>query len=267
MEYPEDNGYSLDRWTLGKRLFYDKALSIDSSTSCASCHQADFGFADDLATTPGAFGRAGVRNSSTLTNIGYHPYFTRDGGVPTLEMQVLVPIQEHNEFGYNIVDIAQRLSTDSLYVEMSQKAYSRAIDPYVITRALANFERSLVSSNSLYDQYVYHGDQQAISSEAKKGMALFYSPRANCVGCHQGYNFTSYGFENNGLYTEYTDPGRSRLTGLDSDVARFKVPTLRNIALTGPYMHDGSFSSLEEVIEHYSNGVVNHNSSLPSCIL
>jgi cytochrome c peroxidase len=258
IEFPEGNEYTEERWELGKMLFYDKALSVDGSISCAHCHKAELAFADHQAKTDGVFKRAGVRNAPSLANIGYHPYFTREGGIPSLEMQILVPIQEHNEFGHNIIDIVEDLSKDSSYQQRSRSAYGRSFDAYVLTRALATFERSLISGNSPYDNYINNGDVFAMNAEAMAGMDLFFSERTNCSSCHSGFNFSNYAFENNGLYEEYEDLGRMRLTSLVSDKAKFKVPSLRNVELTAPYMHDGSLASLEAVVEHYNKGGHEH---------
>ena len=258
IDFPEGSEFTKARWVLGKRLFFDEALSLDSTISCATCHKPELAFSDDIAFSLGVADRVGTRNAPTLANIAYHPYFTREGGVPTLEMQVLVPIQEHNEFDFNIVLIADRLKQDSTYTQMAQSAYDREVDAFVITRALACFERSLLSGYSLYDQYANHGKENALSAPAIRGMDLFFSEKTNCSKCHSDFNFTNYAFQNNGLYEVYTDEGRFRLTGEESDRALFKVPSLRNIELTAPYMHDGSLSSLEEVIEHYQTGGKNH---------
>jgi cytochrome c peroxidase len=190
--------------------------------------------------------------------VAYHPYYLREGGVPTLEMQVLVPIQEHNEFDFNIVLVAERLNTDPEYVVMAMEAYGRAPDPFVITRSIACFERSLLSGSSAYDQYVQNNNTGALTPGQVRGMNLFFSERANCAVCHGGFNFTTYAFENNGLYDDYADPGRFRLTGKEEDKALFKVPGLRNVALTAPYMHDGSIATLEAVVDHYISGGQNH---------
>jgi len=258
INFPEGNEFTKARWDLGKRLFFDQGLSVDSTISCASCHKPELAFSDDIAFSLGVEDRLGTRNASTLANIAYHPYFTREGGVPTLEMQVFVPVQEHNEFDFNIVLIADRLKQDSTYVEMAHSAYDREVDAFVITRALACFERSLLSGYSLYDQYTHHGKEGALSASAIRGMNLFFDEKTNCSKCHSGFNFSNYAFENNGLYEEYEDEGRFRLTGNESDRALFKVPSLRNIELTAPFMHDGSLNTLEEVIEHYQAGGKNH---------
>lgn len=256
--YPEDNKFTPERWELGKRLFYEPALSLDSSISCATCHKQHLSFADDRALTPGVEGRPGVRNAPSLANIGYHPYFLREGSVPTLEMQVLVPIQEQNEFAHDMLSLVERLRTDLSYLKMAKAAYDRELDPFVVTRALATFQRTLISGNSIFDKYLSGEAPELMSPEQLHGMQLFFSDRTNCSKCHSGFNLTNYAFENNGLYQEYADQGRMRLTGADADEALFKVPSLRNVALTAPYMHDGSIRSLAEVIEHYNSGGKNH---------
>jgi len=251
--HPEGNEFTKERWDLGKKLFFDPVLSVDSTVSCASCHAPNLSFSDDKALSFGVEERIGTRNSSPLVNLAYHPYFTREGGVPTLEMQVLVPIQEHNEFDFNIVLIAERLKQILSYTEHSQRAYGREPDAFTITRALSSFERSLISGNSPYDQYK-QGKIEALTAEEIRGMDLFFSEKTNCSACHSGFNFTDYSFQNNGLYQEYADSGRFRLTGENEDKGVFKVPSLRNISVTAPYMHNGSFNTLEEVVEHYNQG-------------
>lgn len=252
--FPPDNDFSEARWQLGKKIFHDPILSIDSSISCASCHKIQHALADDQALSPGVFGRPGKTNAPSLANVAYHPYFLREGGVPTLEMQVLVPIQEDNEFAHNIVAIADQMTRIPEYVTMSQAAYSRNPDAFVITRALSTYERTLLSGNSAFDQYYYQGKRSALNAAEKRGMSLFFSPRTQCTQCHSGFNFTDYSFQNTGLYLQYDNIGRMRHTGDSADLALFKVPSLRNAALTPPYMHDGSINTLEQVIEHYNSG-------------
>lgn len=256
--FPAGNELTPARWALGKKLFYDPVLSRDSTLSCASCHHAAKAFSDTVAFSPGVGGLPGTRNAPTLANVAYQPYYLREGGVPTLEMQILVPIQEHNEFDFNILLIAERLGCDTAYVRMSREAYDRDPDPFVITRSIACFERTFISGQSRYDQYVFQGKNTVLTAAEKRGMDLFFSQKTDCSRCHAGFNFTNYAFENNGLYADYPDPGRYRLTGLESDRARFKIPTLRNAALTAPYMHDGSLQTLEAVVEHYNSGGKQH---------
>jgi len=252
--YPDSNEYTLARWELGKRLFYEKRLSIDTTVSCGTCHQPQHFFTDNKRVSEGVFQRLGERNAPSLANIAYHPYYTREGGVPTLEMQILVPIQEHNEFNHNIVDIYQELGTDSSYQAMAQAAYGRALDPYVITRAIANFERTILSGNSPYDQQFLQGQKNILTTKELAGKDLFFSDKTGCYHCHNDFDFTNYAFANNGLYTNYQDIGRMRVTADSADLALFKVPSLRNVGQTAPYMHDGSMATLEDVINHYNDG-------------
>lgn len=258
IEHSEGNEFTYERWSLGKKLFFDPILSKDGSVSCASCHDPTLAFSDDKDVSKGSSGLEGDRNAPTLANVAYHPYFTREGGVPTLEMQILVPIQEHNEFNNNIVLIADTLSQIETYVLMAQEAYGQEPNPFVITRALAQFERSLISGQSDFDRQYNYRIGESMSVSAKRGKVLFESDRTSCASCHTGFNFTNYSFQNNGLYAEYEDQGRAKLTQLDEDKAMFKVPSLRNIEVTAPYMHDGSLQSLEDVIEHYNNGGTDH---------
>lgn len=259
MQIPTDNQFTQERWMLGKKLFFDPVLSIDGTISCGKCHKPNLAFADSTAFSDGVFARPGTRNSPSLANVGFQPYFLREGSIPTLEMQALVPIQEENEFNHNIVDIAANLDTIPLYVSMSLSAYNRRPDAFVITRALATFQRSLISGNSSFDKFHYQNKNRALSESQKRGMDLFFSNKTNCSSCHGGFNFTNNAFENNGLDTIYSDPGRQRFTGLEIDRALFKVPSLRNVGLTSPYMHNGKFKNLEEVINHYNKGGEAHS--------
>lgn len=261
--FPADNALTEARWTLGKKLFFDPIMSRDSSLSCASCHLPSHAFSDTLPLSPGIEARPGTRNAPTLANVAYLPYYTREGGLPSLEMQVLVPIQEHNEFDFNIIPITERMKRNAEYVQLSQEAYGREPQAFVITRALSTFERTLVSGESPYDLFHFHGKKEALNAAELRGMDLFFSDKTHCSACHGGFNFTTSALENNGLYEQYADPGRFRLTGLESDRARFKTPTLRNIARTAPYMHDGSFPTLESVIEHYNSGGKEHPNKSP----
>ncbi len=261
--FPSGNEITPSRVALGKRLFFDSILSVDKTLSCASCHRQELAFADDKPTSFGVRNQAGTRNAPSLANVAYHPYYLREGGVPTLEMQVEVPISEHNEFDFNALEVVARMNKDSTYIIQSMAAYNRTPDYYVVARAIACFERTLLSGNSRYDQYTYQGNQSALTSEEIAGKNLFFSERAGCTHCHGGFNFTNYAFENNGLYQYYKDPGRYRLTYKPEDSALFKVPSLRNAGVTSPYMHDGSIPSLEGVIEHYNSGGKLHTHKSP----
>jgi cytochrome c peroxidase len=255
MVFEKENFATNKRIELGKKLFFDPIFSIDSSMSCASCHIPEFAFSDTQKFSPGVFGREGVRNTPSLVNVGFHPYYLREGSVPTIEMQALIPIQEKNEFAHNIVEISKKIQKIESYVDLSEQAYNRKPDHYVITRALGVFQRTLISNSSKFDLYLK--EKVKFTKQEKKGMRLFFG-KAACYNCHSGFNFTNYKLTNNGLYEEYKDEGRMRATKDSNDLSVFKTPSLRNIAITGPYMHDGSFDDLEQVIIHYNSGGKNH---------
>ncbi|MEM6764467.1 MAG: cytochrome c peroxidase [Bacteroidota bacterium] len=260
---PEDNPLTQVSVTLGKALFYDNMLSIDSSMSCASCHLLSAGLADHHPISVGIEGRIGFRNVPTLTNIAYHPYFFVEGGSPSLERQVLGPICNNDELGFNAADLAVRLTNNTVYQDLAMEAYGRPMDLFVLTRALASFERTMISYQSPYDLAQRENDPGYLSAEAVRGRDLFFSPRTACASCHSGPNFTNFSFENIGLETEYVDQGRYRVSLREEDIGKFKVPTLRNIGLTAPYMHDGRMESLEEVIAHYDQGGAGHINQHP----
>ena len=256
MEYPSDNQPDVKKIALGEKLFFDPILSIDSSISCASCHKEVYGLADNVAVSPGVENRLGKRNSPSLWNVGYQPYFMREGGVPTLEMQVLVPIQEHSEMAFNMVLLAQRLNANTDYKNKFIDAFGDSATAYTITRAIAQYERTLIYRESAFDSYVA-GDKGALSDQAKAGFDLFYG-KANCSTCHSGPLQTDYGFYNNGTAISANDYGRAELTLDSADFYLFKVPSLRQVALTAPYMHDGSIASLEQVLVQYNDGGTGH---------
>jgi cytochrome c peroxidase len=254
---PQDNSLSHSRIELGKKLFFDKMMSRDSSLSCATCHQPQLAFSDGKQKSVGIKGRLVSRNAPTLTNVAYQPYFLLDGLNPSLEAQVKVPIHEHNEFDFHILLVAERMKNNKDYVNLSRQAYGQEPSPKVISDAIACYERTLISGNSAYDQYFYQGNKDALNQSQKRGMKLFFDD-LYCASCHGGFNFSDSRLTNNGLYVNYKDQGRARLTKKKEDQAIFKVPTLRNIGFTAPYMHDGSFVSLDQVIDHYSNGAKGH---------
>lgn len=260
---PKDNLLTNSRIALGRRLFYDPVLSRDSTRSCGSCHFANLAFSDSTAVSFGIEGRPGTRNAPTLANVVYQKKLLREASVPTLEMQILVPIQEHNEFDFNILEIAARLNRMPEYVALAREAYGRDPDAFVITRSIAAFERTLLSGNSPFDQWFFQSKNTAMTAAAKRGYDLFQSERLSCSKCHEGFLFTNQQVANNGLYEVYPDSGRMRLTGLESDRAMFKIPSLRNVAVTAPYMHDGSLPTLESVIGYYDSGGQAHPNKSP----
>lgn len=257
MHIPEDNAPTDIRVELGRHLFFDKGLSRDNTISCGTCHLPEKAFTDQLVKSKGIENRVTKRNSPTLLNVAYNSRFMFDGGAPTLELQVLAPIDEHTEFDFDIVLIAERLSANQQYQEWSREAYDRDLDPYVIMRSIAAFERSLLSFQSPFDQYYYQGDENAISESAKNGWELFKTREIGCINCHAPPLFTNSNFYHIGL-EDLGDEGRRRVTGMEEDRGKFKTPTLRNLSYTFPYMHDGRFETLEEVVEHFNSGGVEH---------
>jgi cytochrome c peroxidase len=252
MPFPTNNRLTKARIELGKKIFFDTQFSADKKISCASCHKPELAFADTIQTHKGSHDSTNNRNSPSLINIGYHPYFDYDGGVPTLELQVLVPFDGTNEMHGNLLSASEIMLKDTKYVSLAKLAYGRNPDPFVITRALAAYQRTLISKGSKYDSYKKTG--KGFSEEEKQGMDLFFSTKTNCTKCHTGVLFTNFAFENVGLPNNSNDSGRKRVTLSPMDLGKFKTPGLRNVALTFPYMHDGSLKTLDDVIEFYNKG-------------
>jgi cytochrome c peroxidase len=262
MQFPLDNPANPDAAKLGERLFFDPILSIDSTISCGSCHKPEMGFATNDAVTPGVDGALGKRNSPSLMNVGFQPYFMREGGVPSLEMQVLVPLGDETEMAHNVVDAVRRLNRNSSYRNEFLAVYGDTASPYLLVRALANFERTLIDFSSAFDSYI-NGEGSSLSAEAVKGGQLFYG-KANCVECHSGVLLTDFSFANNGsAILDSSDYGRELLTNESDDRYVFKTPSLRYVKQTAPYMHDGSVSTLAAVIEQYNSGGVSHSFTDP----
>jgi len=258
LEYPADNPNNAVAASLGERLFFDPILSVDSSISCGSCHKPELGFATNDKVTPGVDGVLGKRNSPSLLNVGFQPYFMREGGVPSLEMQVLVPLGDATEMAHNVVDAVRRLNRNTSYRNEFLTVYGDTASAFLLVRALANFERTLVDFDAPFDHFI-QGDATALSNEAIKGGKLFYG-KAACVQCHSGVLLTDFGFANNGTaIVDSTDYGRELLTNESGDRYVFKVPSLRRVQITAPYMHDGSVSTLADVVEQYNTGGANHS--------
>ncbi|MCC6599749.1 MAG: cytochrome-c peroxidase [Crocinitomicaceae bacterium] len=256
--YPEDNVPTKARIELGRRLFFSEDISAGGKISCASCHTASAAFTDGRKVSIGAHGKPGKRNAPTLENLAWMPYFMMEGGVPTLELQAIAPITDTLEMAKNLMVIAEELNNDDYFKSLSLAAYGRPVDPYVITRALACYQRTFISGDSRYDRVIFEKRNDQMNEEERAGMDLFFSPRTHCSECHSGVFFTDYNFYNIGLYETYTDIGKERENYNVDDRGKFKTPTLRNIELTPPYMHDGSISSLEEVIDFFNEGGKNN---------
>jgi len=257
-ESPEDNPITKEKVEFGKQLFFDKRLSRDESISCASCHLPELAFSDGKKVSEGVGGLTTQRNSPSILNSVYLPTVMYDAHLTTLEKQVIVPIQEHVEMDMNMVELIKKVRAIPEYQEASKQIFNREFDSYVLTRAISAFERTLISNNSAFDQYYYQGNKNAISKEAIRGWRLF-SKKLYCTECHPAPYFTTHEPINNGLYIDYgEDKGRFRIFNDSMDIGQFKVPSLRNIELTAPYMHDGSFARITDVINHYKNGGSGH---------
>ncbi|MBE9251005.1 di-heme enzyme [Dolichospermum sp. LEGE 00240] len=277
---PADNPMNFQKVELGRHLFYEQRLSITGEFSCATCHLQKLAFTDGKTVAVGATGEKHPRNSMSLANIAYNPILTWANPLITkLENQALVPIFGEHPVEMGMVgrekQILAMLRDDAKYPQMFKDAFINEKNPINfsnLTKALAAFERSLISVNSPYDKYRFGGDANAISAAAKRGEKLFNSENLECFHCHGGINFTDsvmheklafqeIAFHNTGLYNidgkgsyPANNTGVYEITSKPTDMGHFKAPTLRNIALTAPYMHDGSIATLEEVIDHYQAG-------------
>ncbi len=254
--------------TLGRVLFYDTRLSLNTTRSCASCHQQSRGFSDPARLSAGFNGGTTARHSMGLVNAAYYPSgrFFWDERAVTLEDQVLIPIQDPVELGMTLSGTVERLSQVDYYPVLFELAFGTpAVTSDRIARALAQFVRSIVSYQTRFDagRSALAGQVnlgQAVfpnyTAQEQLGKALFFDPaRGNCAACHGTETFTAPRATNNGLDLVPPDPGVAGTTGTPADAGKFKVPSLRNVALRAPFMHDGRFSTLDQVIGHYSNGV------------
>lgn len=241
---------------LGQKLFFDPILSLDSTISCSSCHNPQYAYADNRVISPGVGDSLGRRNAPSVMNMAYRPYFFYDGRSATLEEQVRVPIEDPNEMHLMYDEAVRRIQQSIYYDSLFQLVYNDIPNENNIAIAIAEFQRSLESDGSSpFDQWMNDEDLNALTESQKRGRELFLSDEMRCFDCHFGPDFTGDEFRNIGLYDGETllDKGRYELTGEESDIGKFKVPTLRNIGLTAPYMHNGMFATLEEVIDFYSN--------------
>jgi cytochrome c peroxidase len=277
---PESNPWTEAKAELGRHLFYDRRMSGNGQQACADCHVQALAFSDGRALPVGSTGDVIPRNSMTLTDVGWWSTYTwMNPLIHTLEEQARVPMFANHPVELGLADAMPRvLSTmmgDATYARLFAWAYPRVQDQFTtqsVVDAIASFERTLVSGRSAYDRYWYEGDASALSDSAKLGMDLFFSETTECYHCHAGPLFSTAfvaqdslaaepAFNNNGLYNlggvgDYPDPnvGMFEFSGLDVDKGRFRVPTLRNIAVTAPYFHDGSAATLDDVLDHYQRG-------------
>jgi len=275
---PADNPMSAAKVELGRHLFYDRRLSENQTQACATCHRQELAFTDGRTTAVGSTGEVHRRNSMSLTNVAYGSRLTwANPHLQRLESQALIPMFSDDPVELGLVDanvLLDRLRADQRYVELFALAFPGDTDAMRIenvTGALGAFQRTLISAASPYDRYL-EGEREALSASARRGMDLFFSERLECFHCHGGFNFADSvdharlveaerAFHNTGLYNidgagayPRHDRGLMDITGAAADMGRFKAPTLRNIALTAPYMHDGSVATLAEAIAHYEQG-------------
>ena len=249
---PDHNQLSPEKVALGERLFFDPILSRDQTISCGTCHLPELAFTDGLPKSRGIEGRIGIRNSPSLVNIAYQQLLFWDGGSFTLENQVFAPLQDHNEMDAELDNVLERLNADPAYIKEFERAFEEEATLRSLTQALAAFQRTIRSGGSRYDRYI-SGEESALREDQLRGLELFEN-KAGCNTCHSGFLFTNQAFENNGLFVANADSGRARVTLQAEDYGKFRVPSLRGVAVTGPYMHDGRFLSLLEVVAFYNKG-------------
>lgn len=280
---PADNPMSEAKVELGRYLFFDTRLSVNGKSSCATCHNQELAFTDGRAVGLGATGESHTRGAMSLVNVAWSASLTwSNPEMKSLEKQALVPM-----FGEHPIELGLReggpflatVRADAQYRVLFERAFpdqaeSERVTTLNITRAIASFERSIVSARSPYDRYHYGGEDNAVSDAAKRGEVLFFNQHLSCFRCHGGFNFTdttvsernperAIEFHNTGLYKPYPAPniGIAEFTRRPEDSGKFKAPTLRNIALTAPYMHDGSIATLEGVLDHYAAGGRAHDNA------
>lgn len=256
--FPKTNPYTVRKVLLGERLFFDKRLSRSAVQSCASCHEPGFGWGDGLPLGVGNGMIKLRRRTPSIVNAAWGSSFMWDGRLSDLEHQALDPIQSPTEMNMPIDELMKRLSSISEYTTLFEIAFpDEGLNPKTLSEALATFERTIVSSEAPFDAWIA-GDEMAISGEAKAGFLIF-NTKGRCSTCHEGWNFTNDSFQDIGLMTD--DIGRSQL---QPDVLNmkyaFKTPGLREIAHRGPYMHNGSVATLEDVVEHYDRGGIDRPS-------
>ncbi len=254
LNVPEDNPITEEKIVLGKQLYFDTRLSEDNSLSCATCHHPVMAFGDGLPTSTGIKGQKGDRNAPTVINTTYNDVQFWDGRAATLEEQALGPIQNPVEMGFTLDGVVKRLNEIYGYKIQFKKIFNTDVTADGIAKAIATFERTILSGGSRWDDFNF-GDEKALSESAKKGLDLF-NGKALCSSCHLGFNMTDNSFHNIGVAMVKPNPdlGRYKVTNIEEDKGKFKTPTLRDVERTAPYMHDGSIKTLEAVIEFYNKG-------------
>jgi cytochrome c peroxidase len=252
--HPDNNPSSPEKISLGKQLFFDKRLSQDNSISCATCHDPAKGFSNGEPFATGVGKKVGGRNSPTVINSAFQTFQFWDGRAGSLEEQALGPMQNPIEMNMKLEQVVERLNAIDGYKSQFQKIFKTDATSETIGKAIAAYERTLISMDAPFDRHEA-GDKNALTPAAKRGRDLFFG-RANCSACHAGHNFTDNAFHNVGIGMDKPTPdvGREAISKLEGDRGSFKTPTLREVARSAPYMHDGSLKSLDEVVNHYSNG-------------
>ena len=249
---PADNTLTEARAQLGKRLFFDPRLSRTGTVSCGSCHEPEHAFAQPMAVSMGVDGHRGTRNAPGLANLAWNSSLFWDGRVASLEEQAGKPLENPDEMDLPLGEAVRRVAEDEGYRSSFADAYGGPPSELSLRRALASFVRTIVSGDSPYDHFL-RGDEGALAPPARRGLTLFFA-KAGCFRCHPSGTLTNDGFFNDGSYVDGGDPGRRAVTGRTGDLGKFKVPGLRNVGVTAPYMHDGSVPDLEAVVERYARG-------------
>lgn len=260
VSHPSDNRPSPEKIQLGRRLFFEKRLSRDRTLACASCHDPARAFSSGERFAVGVDGRVGRRHPPTLVNVAYNTFQFWDGRVgqvdrsDSLERQALEPIRDSHEMDLDPVEAAQRLRNDPEYRTSFQQVFGAEPSPELIAKAIAAFERTLLFGDAPFDRF-QAGDKQALSESARRGHKLFFW-KATCSACHSGPNFTDNAFHPSvaSAMSEQGDAGRSVVTGDNDELGHFKTPTLREVGRRGPFMHDGSLATLEDVVARYNQG-------------
>lgn len=253
---PADNPLTEEGVALGRKLFYEKALSNDYSMSCATCHQQEFAFSDPRVVSLGTDGSPGRRNSMAIVNPAWDQFFFWDGRAPSLEMQAFGPVANPVEMHNTWPEVVDRLAADPVYPLLFEHAFgSPGVDSMRVVKAIAQFERTFISFNSRFDRFEYGGDSTALTAQEQAGRNLFFDG-AHCNICHTAPFFSDNRMFNIGSTVGFGDLGQEEATGQHSDFGKFKNTTLRNIEVTAPYMHDGRFATLEEVVDFYADSIV-----------
>jgi len=267
--YLPSGRHLLTKVELGERLFFDSLLSRNNTVSCATCHKPEFAFADTLALTPGVYGRKAKRNTPSAMNLALQATYFWDGRAKTLEQQALMPIENPDEMDTPVDTVVARLNESAFYREAFMAVFNERATKESLAKALAAYQRTLETNQSVFDEWRMWGDDEIVNAAVKRGFVIF-NTKGKCVQCHFGADFNNPDFRNIGLFDgkSLNDSGRGAITKKINDIGRFKIGPLRNIAITAPYMHNGMFKTLKEVINFYNDpssvvpGSINRDSLL-----